>query len=113
MEWEPFYRQPDLLDYCREKEIVVQVCYNTTGGTESSDSNLMEHPAVKKIADKLGATCAQVLLVWALQQDIAVLSKSTTSEQFNENITLNFKICDNDMKLLNALGEQNNYASKN
>ncbi|XP_026316701.1 uncharacterized protein LOC113227679 isoform X2 [Hyposmocoma kahamanoa] len=106
VEWHPFYHQPELLNYCKEKDIVVQA-YCSFGGTSSSNTDLVDHPVVKKIAKKLDVSCAQVLLVWALQQDVAVIPKSTNPERIKENITLNFRIPDEDMKLLNALGEQN------
>lgn len=62
---------------------------------------------VVKIAKKLKVTCAQVLLVWALQQDVAVIPKSTNSDRIKENITLDFRLSEDDMRALCDLRAHN------
>lgn len=104
MEWHPYYHENDLLKFCKESDIVLQA-YCSLGGSSSSHA-LLEEPVVKKIADKHKATCAQVLLVWGLQQDVAIIPKSTDPNRIKENITLNFKLTDDEMKALDALGEK-------
>lgn len=74
-----------------------------TGAFFRSNVKLEEHPVVTNIAKKLNVTCAQVLLVWALQQGVAVIPVSPKPDQIKENFTLNFRIPDKDIKLLNAL----------
>lgn len=106
VEFHPYYYQKDLLNYCKDHNIVLQA-YCSLGGTSSSNNALLEDPVVKSIAKKLNVTPAQVLLVWALQQDVAVIPKSTKTERIKENITVDFKIPEEDMMALNALGEHN------
>lgn len=48
--------------------------------------NLMENPAVVEIAKKHKKTAAQVLLRHMIQQEIAVIPKSTTPERIRQNI---------------------------
>lgn len=104
MEWHPYYHENDLLKYCNERNILLQA-YCSLGGSSSSQP-LLEEPIVKHIAGKHSATCAQVLLVWALQQDVAVIPKSTNSARIKENITLNFKLTEDEMKAIDALGQK-------
>ncbi|KAM3968525.1 putative oxidoreductase YtbE [Aphomia sociella] len=104
VEWHPYYYQSDLLEYCKTNNIVLQA-YCSFGGTSSANMSLMQDPAVKNIAKKLNVTCAQVLLKWALQQGVAVIPKSTNPDRIRENISLKFKIPEEDIKALNALGK--------
>ncbi|XP_049884903.1 uncharacterized oxidoreductase YtbE-like [Pectinophora gossypiella] len=106
VEWHPYYHQDELLKYCKEKEIVVQG-YCPFGGASAANKTLLEDPVVKKIAKKLNVTCAQVCLVWALQKDVAVIPKSSNAARIKENISLKFRIPEEDMKALDALGEKN------
>lgn len=105
VEWHPYYYQTELLDYCKANEITLQA-YCSFGGASSNDSTLIKHPSVTKIARKLEVTNAQVLLRWALQQDISVIPKSTDPKHIRENICLNFKIPEEDMRILNNLSSQ-------
>jgi D-xylose reductase len=47
---------------------------------------LMEHPAIKKIAEKHGKTPAQVLLRWSTQRGVAVIPKSNNPERLKQNL---------------------------
>lgn len=104
MEWHPFYHQTDLLQYCKQNDILLQA-YCSLGGTSANNDTLLKHPTVNKIANKLEVSNAQVLLAWAVQQDIAVIPKSIEPEHIRQNIKLNFKISNDDMRILNELGE--------
>lgn len=95
-----------MLKFCKENDIVLQA-YCSLGGTSHSNNELLENPVVSKIAKKHNATCAQVLLVWALQQDVAIIPKSTDPIRIKENISLNFKLTEEEIKALDALGERN------
>eukprot|EP00483_Globobulimina_turgida_P003847 UN03855 len=55
---------------------------------------------VEWIAGKYGKTSAQLLIRWALQSNIAVLTRSSREErQINNLNVFDFKIMDNDMQL--------------
>ncbi|CAH0402014.1 unnamed protein product [Chilo suppressalis] len=106
VEWHPYYHQKDLLKFCKQNDILLQA-YCSLGGTSASNTDLLDDPVVKKIAMKHEATCAQVLLVWAVQQDVAIIPKSTNLGRIKENITFNFKLTCEEIKALDALGEHN------
>lgn len=75
--------------------------YSPLGG--SSSEVLLDDPIVLKVAENVDATPAQVLLVWSLQQNIAVIPKTVDPDRLRENIDLRFTIPWEDMKELNAL----------
>uniref|UniRef100_A0A2A4JN78 NADP-dependent oxidoreductase domain-containing protein n=2 Tax=Heliothis virescens TaxID=7102 RepID=A0A2A4JN78_HELVI len=102
VEWHPFYYQMELLDFCKENDIILQA-YCSLGGKSAQNDDLVNHPAVTKIARKLEVTSAQVLLRWALQQEVAIIPKSTDPEHIRQNISLNFTIAPEDMHILNNL----------
>ncbi|XP_053624495.1 uncharacterized oxidoreductase YtbE-like [Plodia interpunctella] len=105
VEWHPYYQPQDVLIYCKKNNILLQA-YCSFGGTSSVNMSMMQDPGVNKIAKTLNVSCAQVLLAWALQQGIAVIPKSTSQARINENISINFTIPNEDMKVLNALGSR-------
>lgn len=103
VEWHPLYHQDELLEFCRKNEIILQA-YLSLGGTSSSE--IFNNPEVKKIADKLDKNVAQILLRWAIQQNVAVIPKSLKREHMDSNIDLNFQIPDSDMNILNNLPQK-------
>jgi diketogulonate reductase-like aldo/keto reductase len=61
-------------------------------------------PTVKRSADALGRTPAQVLLRWCVQREIPVLAKSTHHERIGENARIfDFTLSESDMAALDAL----------
>lgn len=102
VEWHPFYYQMELLDYCKANDIVLQA-YCSLGGKSLKNDDLLTHPEVTAIARKLEVTNAQLLLRWALQQDVAVIPKSTNPLHIKQNISLNFDIAPEDLHTLNNL----------
>lgn len=103
VEWHPFYYQNELLSFCKENDIVLQA-YSSLGGTSVNNDKLLKHPAVTKIAKELEVSNSQVLLGWALQQDVAVIPKSVNPDHIKQNISLNFTIPNEYMRTLNNLG---------
>lgn len=51
-------------------------------------SEVLKHPALVAIAEKLGKTCAQVALRWGLQMGHSVLPKSTNELRIKENFDI-------------------------
>jgi diketogulonate reductase-like aldo/keto reductase len=100
VEWHPYYHQADLLKFCREHKIFLQA-YSSLGS--SNFASLRLDPTVQKIAGKLGKSAAQVLLRWAVQQDIGVLPKGSSRPHIDENIALNFEIPDKLMETLSNM----------
>lgn len=109
VELHPLNPQDELLEFCKNEGIHV-TAYSPLGNnskffllnpSSSSDSDvclivkdkpkLTDHPSIKEIAHRLGATEAQVLIAWAAQRGTSVIPKSVNEgERFNtssENLT--------------------------
>ena len=54
-------------------------------GTTWLKSDVLKHPVLNMIAEKLGKTPAQVALRWGLQKGNSVLPKSTNEARIKEN----------------------------
>jgi len=65
---------------------------------------VLEEPLVIKMAEKYGASPAQFLLGFLLQQDICVIPKASSMERMRQNLELpELEICSEDMYLLRCL----------
>lgn len=55
-------------------------------GTTWIKSDVLKHPVVNMVAEKLGKTPAQVCLRWGLQMGNSLLPKSTNEVRIKENL---------------------------
>lgn len=91
VELHPYLQQDDLLDYCKQNEILV-TAYSPLGSRDRPDSlksedepSLLDNKIINTIAVKHDATPAQILIKWAVERDTAVIPKSTNSGRIEEN----------------------------
>jgi diketogulonate reductase-like aldo/keto reductase len=82
VESHPYLPEWELLNYCKEKGIVLQA-FAALG--HSSEPNLMKDPVIVTIAGRVNKTPAQVLLAWAIQRGTAPLTTSKTPSRIQEN----------------------------
>jgi diketogulonate reductase-like aldo/keto reductase len=94
----PFANRAALLRACEDRGVAL-VAYSPLGtGRHLGD------PAVVAIADRVGRSPAQVLLRWAVQRDVPVVSKSTHRERIASNARIfDFTLAAQDMAALDAL----------
>ncbi|KAL5519764.1 hypothetical protein ACEPAG_1424 [Sanghuangporus baumii] len=78
--WNP---QPDLVKWAKENNLPVEA-YSPLGGDKQVKESL-QLPVVKKIANQLGMTPAQVIISWHIQRGTIVLPKSVTPSRVVEN----------------------------
>jgi diketogulonate reductase-like aldo/keto reductase len=98
VQFSPFEFRRDLLDTCDDLGVVLEA-YSPLGTGRHLDD-----PTVRRIADALGRSPAQVLLRWCVQQQVPVLPKSTRKERIEENAAIfDFSLSDDDIEALNAL----------
>lgn len=112
IECHPYLQQRDVVDLCRENDIVVQA-YASLGGQDSSKNDwakldvppLMENPAVTQAADDLGVSNAAVLLRWAIHKGFAIIPKSTKPKHIQDNAAIlhTFQLTDAHIAALDAL----------
>jgi diketogulonate reductase-like aldo/keto reductase len=83
VEAHPYLPQWELLDACREAEIVF-LAFAVLG--HSFEPKLLEDDVIKKVAAAVGKTTAQVCINWALQRGTAILTTSTNADHIRESL---------------------------
>lgn len=91
IELHPYLQQPEMLEFCEEAGIVV-TAYSPLGSRdrperlkEEGEPILLEEPVIEDIAEKRGATPAQVLIAWAMERGTSVIPKSVNPGRIREN----------------------------
>ncbi|XP_033647060.1 glyoxal reductase-like [Asterias rubens] len=80
VEFHPFLVQTELQEWCKANDVHLQA-YTSLKGVE-----LLSDPVIVTIAERTDRTPAQVLLQWAVQQNIGTIPMSTNPEHIAENI---------------------------
>lgn len=98
VEVHPTYQQADVLTTTLGHGIAVEA-YSPLG--RGSD---LDNPAVAAIAERLGATPAQVILRWHLDAGRIVIPKSVTPERYRANLAaVDLELTDTDRAAIDAL----------
>lgn len=77
-----FLQQPELVDYCRERNITIEAYSPLAHGKG------MDDPVLNEIAKKHNKSVAQVMLRWCVQKGFLVIPKSVTAERICSNIDI-------------------------
>ncbi len=100
IEWSPFGWDEDMLDFCRQHDIVIQAYSPLTHGRRMDDEALAD------LAVKYDKSPAQLLIRWCLQIGVVPLPKANQRRHLEENIEVfDFEIDDEDMDYLSSLNE--------
>ena len=98
VQFSPFEYRRALLEACERNDVVLEA-YSPLG-----TGRHLRHRTVRRIAESVGRTPAQVLLRWCVQRNLPVIAKSTHRERIEENAQiLDFTLPDEDMAALDAL----------
>jgi diketogulonate reductase-like aldo/keto reductase len=98
VQFSPFEYRRALLDACEQRGVALEA-YSPLG-----TGRHLSNETVKRIADRVGHTPAQVLLRWCLQHDVPVLTKSTHRERIEENAQISdLVLSDQEIAELDAL----------
>ena len=98
VQFSPVYYRRALLDACRQRGTAI-VAYSSLG-----TGRHLEDGTVKRVAQRVGRTPAQVLLRWCLQRDLLVIPKSVHRDRIRENAQIfDFTLSPRDMAELDAL----------
>jgi L-glyceraldehyde reductase len=104
VERHPLLQQNDtLIKYAREKGIHI-TAYSAFGNNSYGLPLLIEHPEIKAIAERLGATPAQVILAWSQVGGHSVIPKSVTPSRIRSNFE-EIKLSEEDVAAITKLGE--------
>ncbi|OCF55903.1 oxidoreductase [Kwoniella mangroviensis CBS 10435] len=109
IECHPSLIQPELFKYCKEKGIII-TAYSPLGNNITGKPRVIDHPEIKKIAERLGKSPAQVLIAWVTKQGFVVIPKSVTPERIKSNFE-DFELSDADFEEINKVGLANQVRS--
>jgi D-xylose reductase len=70
----------------------------------NKNESVLDQPVVKKAAERLGKTPAQVVLRWGVQRGNAIIPKTTNPKRLIENLSIfDFALTDDEMQAINEL----------
>jgi diketogulonate reductase-like aldo/keto reductase len=100
IEWSPYGWSPEMLEYCRERGIVIQAYSPLTRTERLGDERLVQ------VAADYGRTPAQLLLRWNVQLGTAPLPKANRRDHLVENLDVfGFEISETHLAQLQRLNE--------
>jgi alcohol dehydrogenase (NADP+) len=85
VESHPHLPETELLDFCKQKGIVLLAFAPLGHGTRPGP---LEDPVITAIAARVGKTPAQVLLAWAVQRGTALLTTPKSAARARENFNI-------------------------
>lgn len=98
IEFHPGMMQKEILEYCRNNNIVVEAWSPLGSG------RMLENEDLIRIAGKYKKTVAQICIRWCIQNNVIPLPKSTHLERIKDNIDIyDFNISDEDMEYINNM----------
>ncbi|KAK9475384.1 NADP-dependent oxidoreductase domain-containing protein [Dipodascopsis tothii] len=100
VELHPYLPQFKLLNYCKEKGIVL-TGYSPLG---SVSAPLLQEKVVIEMAERLGKTPAQVILSWAVTRGTSVIPKSVNPQRQLSNLD-DFVMAPEDMALIDDISK--------
>ncbi|ANZ33100.1 aldo/keto reductase [Staphylococcus carnosus] len=100
VEFHPYLTQEDLRKYLQAQHIQME------SWSPLMNAQILEDDTVKKIADEVGKSPAQVIIRWNIQHDVVVIPKSVTPSRIKENLDVfDFELSDSQMEQLDNLNE--------
>ena len=98
IEFHPGLLQPECVDYCHDKGIVVEAWSALGRGAT------LTHAGLNAIAARHGKTAAQVVLRWVMQHGVLPLVKSVHAARIRENFGIfDFELSVQDMRVIDGL----------
>ena len=104
----PYLTQPELVQFCRDIDVVV-TAYSPLGSPERTwakpgDPDLLAKQKVKDIAEKHGKTPAHVLIRFCIEKKCVVIPKSVTKERIMSNFDVfDFQLSPEEIHTLDGL----------
>jgi len=114
IEYHPLLQQPVLIDFCRQHGLAI-TGFSSFGGLSykifnASAVSLLDSAVIQEIAKKHNKTPAQITLRFAVQNNIAVIPKSTSELRLKENLDVfGFELDANDLAVLIAMDKHERF----
>ena len=98
LEFHPGLTRQETLNFCKEKNIVVEAWAPLGKG------KMLQNEDLVRISNKYNKSVAQICIKWCLQNDVVPLPKTTNWNRMLENKDVfDFTISDEDMKFINNM----------
>jgi diketogulonate reductase-like aldo/keto reductase len=94
IEFHPWFQRPDLVDYCRDTDTVIEAA------APLARTEIFDDPVVQDIADEYEVSPAQVVIKWAIERNIVALPKSSSPEHVRQNAQLDVRLSEEDLRAL-------------
>ena len=112
VEMHPYLTQERLVRFAAQYDIAV-TAFSPLGagsyvslGMARENQSALEDPVVRGIADRMGATPAQVVLAWGLQRGTNVIAKSSSVARLQENLgAADLALTEADMAAISGLNQ--------
>jgi len=105
VEFHPWWPQRALRRFCTQHHIAL-IAYGSMGGSLIGGA-MLQAASVVRAAANAGRSPAQVLLRWAVQQQVAVIPSTSSEARLAENLDVTgWELSADDMALLGAVGQQ-------
>ena len=116
VEVHPYLTQERLVRFAAQHDIAVTAfsplgagSYISLGMAQASQSAL-EDPVVRAIADRMGASPAQVVLAWGIQRGTSVIAKSSSAARLRENLgAAALTLSEDDMAAISGLNQDRRF----
>ncbi|MFW9874815.1 MAG: aldo/keto reductase [Candidatus Thorarchaeota archaeon] len=103
-ELNPFLYRKELIDFCKENDILIEAYCPLTHGRK------LRHPLLAKMAKKYNKSIAQILIRWGLQHDFIEIPKSSIKDHIVQNSKVfDFELGKEDMHKLDNIDETYQY----
>ncbi|AZQ15576.1 aldo/keto reductase [Halorubrum sp. PV6] len=86
IEYHPWFQRPDLVDYCHESDTVIEAA------APLARTAVFDDEVVADLAETYDKHPAQVVLRWALDNDVVALPRSATPEHVRANADLDWEL---------------------
>jgi diketogulonate reductase-like aldo/keto reductase len=94
IEFHPWFQRPDLVDYCRETDTVVEAA------APLARTDVFDDEVVAELAEKYDKHPAQVVVRWAIDNGVVPLPRSSTPEHVRANAETDWELDDADRRRL-------------
>jgi diketogulonate reductase-like aldo/keto reductase len=93
VEYHPYWHDPELLDFCREQDVIL------TAYSPLAEGLAVEDDVLSAIGSRYGKSAAQVAIRWLIQQDnVVTIPKTVTPEYMRDNLEVHdFELAGHEM----------------
>jgi diketogulonate reductase-like aldo/keto reductase len=106
VEFHVLFYQKELLEFCKENDIIITAYYPLVHG------EIAGHQGLEEIGKKYGKSASQIALKWLLQKGTIVIPKSKNKDHLQENLEIfDFELSEEDVQAIDNLNENKRHVN--